>query len=58
MSARSPSKDSIFVLQAYQIDIAEIQEIGGLPVRCEVVFGQLEPHSSGVGKTFLGIVNR
>jgi hypothetical protein len=32
VSAGSSSKDSVFVLQANQMDTAEIQKVGGLPV--------------------------
>src|SRR5271157_1713242 len=32
MSASASAKDAIFVLQADQIDIAEIQKVGGVPV--------------------------
>src|SRR5207248_7054726 len=57
-SAGSSSKDSIFVLQANQIDTSEIQKVGGLPVGSYVIFRQFEPHSGRIGVTLFSIVNR
>ena len=55
--ARSTSKNSIFVLQAHQIDIAEIQKVGGLAVGSQIVLGQLEPHSGGIAVALFSIVH-
>jgi hypothetical protein len=55
--SRSTSKNSIFVLQAHQIDIAEIQKVGGLAVGSQIVLGQLEPHSGGIAIALLSIVH-
>src|SRR5271157_4820934 len=57
MSASASAKDAIFVLQADQIDIAEIQKVGGVPVGIEIILRQGEPDSGGVGITLIGIVN-
>ena len=56
--ARPSSKDSVFMLQADQIDIAEIQKVRGLPVGSQIIFGQLESHSRGIVVALFGIVNR
>src|SRR5664279_1632393 len=58
MSASASAKDAIFMLQADQIDIAKIQEVGGMPVGIEVILRQCESDSGGVGITLLGVVNR
>ena len=57
MSASASAKDAILVLQADQIDIAEIQKVSGVPVGIQVILGQREPDSGGVGITLLGVVN-
>jgi len=48
MSAGATSKDSIFMLQADQIDVTEIEKVRCLPVGSQVFFGQLEPHPVGI----------
>jgi hypothetical protein len=43
------SEDSKFMLQAHQIDVARIQELGGRPVGRDIVFADLESHPLRVG---------
>ncbi len=58
MPAGNAAKDSIFVLEADQIDVAEIEKVRGLPVGSLTVLGQLEPHPDRIVVTLLRIVNR
>src|SRR5580692_7624750 len=58
MPAGEATKDSIFVLQANQIDVAEVQEVRGLPVGSQIIFRQLESHSRGIRITLFGVVDR
>jgi hypothetical protein len=37
VTARRTAKDSILVLQAYQIEIREVQEVGGLLIRGQII---------------------
>jgi hypothetical protein len=46
------------MLQTDQINIAEIQKVGRLPVGSKIVFGELETHSGRICVTFRGIVHR
>ena len=39
MLTGAATKDAVFVLQANQVDIAEIEEVRGLPLGGEVVLG-------------------
>src|SRR4029077_4871744 len=47
MPAGAAAKDSVFVLEADQIDIAEIKEVRRLPVGSKIVLGEFESHSVG-----------
>ena len=58
MRARTAAKDSIFMLQANQIDIAEIQEVGGLAVGRQIILGQFEAYPSRITVALFGIVHR
>ena len=55
--ACSAAKDSIFVLKTNQIDIAEIQKVGGLPVGGEIVLGQFEAYSGRIAVALFRIVH-
>ncbi len=52
------AENSVFVLQAYQINVAEIQEIRGLAIRNQLILGKLEAHAGGIGVTLWRIVHR
>jgi hypothetical protein len=41
-------EDSIFMLQAHQIDVARIQKAGGRSVGREIAFADLKSHPLGV----------
>jgi len=58
MAASRATENSVLVLQANQINFAEIQKIRGLAVRGYLAFGQLEPHSLGIPIAFFRIVHR
>src|ERR1700687_6337979 len=57
MPAGRAAEDSIFVLQAHDIDIAEIQKVGGSRVGIQVVFSQLESYLRGIAVSCFGIVD-
>src|SRR5712664_3786051 len=57
MAAGTATKNSIFVLQAQDIDIAKIQKVRSPPVRSQVIFGQLESYPRGVAVSCFRIVN-
>src|SRR3989442_12252037 len=57
MAAGTATKNSIFVLQAHDIDIAKIQKVRSPPVRSQVIFGQLESYPRGVAVSCFRIVN-
>ena len=45
MRAGRSAKNSVFVLQANQIDVAEIQEVRSLAVRRQLILRKLESYS-------------
>ena len=49
MAARAPAKNSIFELQANEIYIVDIQEIGGASIRLNIFFRQFKSNA-GAGK--------
>ena len=58
MCAGGATEDSLLVLEADQIDIAEIQKVRGLAVGSQVLFGQLEPHPDGIVVAIVGVVHQ
>src|SRR5436190_7919768 len=44
VTTSGPSEDSVFVLQAYQIEIREIQEVSRLLIRCQIILLKGESH--------------
>jgi hypothetical protein len=56
-TGRSPEY-SILMLQANQINVAEIQEIRSLSVRGKFILRELEAYARGVKVTFRRIVDR
>ena len=49
MAARWPAVDAIFVLQAHEIDIVDIEEVGGAPVGVNILLGQFKAHTRRIG---------
>src|SRR5690242_6662979 len=57
VSARGSAKNAVFVLQAYEVNVAEIQEIRCLAVGSNLILGKFEPDPGRVGVAFWGIVD-
>src|SRR5579859_7828830 len=58
VTAGRPAKNSVLVLQAYQIKISEIQEVSGLLVRGQIVLLKSESHPGGVRIAGFRIIHR
>ena len=58
MTARRASEDSILVLQAHQIEVREIQKVGGLLVGRQIVLRKRQPHTLRVGIPGLHVIDR
>src|SRR5579863_842524 len=58
MRARRTAENSIFVLHANQINIAEIQEIGCLAIRSQFILGKFESDAGRVRVAFRRVVYR
>lgn len=58
VTARAPSKDAILVLQRDDVDIVDIQKIGGASIRLDILFRQLESNARRVLVTGFDIVDR
>ena len=58
MTARRTAKNSILVLQAYQIEIGEIQKLGSLLIRRQIVLRERESYPLWVGIPGFRIVHR
>src|SRR6267378_2705429 len=46
------------MLETNQVDITEIQKLGGLTIRSQIVLGQLEAYPGRIGVALFGIVHR
>jgi len=58
VTARWAAKDSVLVLQTYQIEIREIQKVGGLLIRGQIVLRQRESYPLWVRISGFHIVDR
>ncbi len=58
VASRGPTENSVFVLHAYQVDIGEIEELGCLPIRWQLLFGQLKADPLGIAVLGVRIVDR
>ena len=52
MRAGWSAKNSVFMLQANQIDVAEIQEVRSLAVRRQLILRKLEANPGGIAIAF------
>jgi hypothetical protein len=57
VAAGPSAEDAIFVLQADEIDIVDVQEVGSAAIRVDVLFRQFETHTRWIGVTLFGVVN-
>src|SRR4030042_7170677 len=58
MTAPDPAENAVFVLDAGEVDLAHVQEVGELPVLLNVVLGDFEPNLVWVGVPFGRVVHR
>ncbi len=56
-AARRAAINSVFVLEADDVGVAEVQVVGRAPVGIEIVFAELEPHFVGIFVAFGQIVD-
>jgi hypothetical protein len=48
VTARRPSEDPVLMLEADDIHIADVEEVGGALVRCQIAFRKLEANTIGI----------
>src|SRR5438105_2683668 len=58
MAAGRTAEDSILVLQAYHVDVVEVQECGGFLIRVHIVLGERPSHPVGIIVAFIGVIDR
>src|ERR1035441_361105 len=58
MASGVAAEDSILVLQAYHIDVVEVQEFSCVLVRLHLVLVERPPHPGGIIVAFLSVVDR
>ena len=58
MTASSPAKDSVFVLQAYEVYVVDVQELGGAEIRVYVLLGQFEANAARIRVARRSVVYR
>ncbi len=58
MTAGRAAKNSVFVLQAYQIEVREIQELGSLLIGGQIILRQRESYPRWVGIPRFRVVDR
>ena len=57
VAAGLPAEDAVLELQAHQIDVVDVQEVGGAPVGVDVLLGQLEANAGRIVVAGLGVVD-
>ncbi len=57
MTARTPTEDAIFVLQAYEVDVIDIQKVGGAAIRVDVLLCQFKSNAGRIGVAGLDVVD-
>jgi len=57
VTARPPAKNAIFVLQADEVYIVDIQEVCGAAVGVNILLGQFKTNASRVGVAGLDVVD-
>lgn len=57
MTACPPTKDAIFVLQAHEVYVVDIQEVGGAEVRVNILLRQFKSNAGRVGVAGLKVVD-
>ena len=57
VAARPPAKNSIFELQANEIDVVDIQEIGGASIRLNIFFRQFKSNAGRVSVAAFDVVD-
>jgi hypothetical protein len=57
MAARPPAKNPIFELQANEIHIVDIQEVGGASIRVDIFFRQLKANARRVSVAAFDVVD-
>ena len=58
MTARAPAEDAIFMLQANEIHVVGVQEVGGPEIRVNILLRQLKSNTARVGVAGLDVVDR
>ncbi|OGL39339.1 MAG: hypothetical protein A2043_01480 [Candidatus Schekmanbacteria bacterium GWA2_38_9] len=58
MAACQPAEDAIFVLQAHEVNVVDIQKVGGAVIRVNIFLSQLKPNAGRIGVTSLDIIDR
>src|SRR5580658_393015 len=57
MASRGSPEDSILVLQAYHVDIVEVQEFGRFLIPSQIILSKRPSHPRGIVVTFFGVVD-
>src|SRR5437867_9826710 len=58
MTARAPTEDAIFVLQADEIYIVGVQEVGGAEIRVNILLRQFKSNARRIRVAGLDVVDR
>ena len=58
MGPRFSAEDSVFVLDADDVDRVDVQEVGGAPVRRQIGLRDLESNARGIRMTPPAVVHR
>ena len=57
VTARPPAEDAIFVLQADEVDVVDIQEVGGAAIRVNILLRQFKANAGRIGVAGLDVVD-
>ena len=57
MAAGAPAEDAVLVLQAHEIDVVDVQEVGGAAIGVDVLLRQFEADAGRIVVARLGVVD-
>ena len=57
MAARPPAEDAVLVLQAHEVDVVDIQEVGGAAIGVDILFRQFKANAGRIGVAGFDVVD-
>ena len=58
MAARAPAENAVFMLQADEVHVVDIQEVGGAAIGIDILLREFKPNAGRIGVTGLDVIDR